>query len=118
VKNLNHAQWQNPLFKETITVSELRGSRGNEILTNVTGDTVVRVLHRDKAIKVVITEDFFLTLLSVYEADKDENPANTPMEVLVRQGIEELKTMMGKFERDGDAQNETGGLSKASGSHE
>ncbi len=85
---------KNNLFKETVTVTELKGSRGNEMLGELVGQDALRILHRDKAIKVVITEEFYLSLLSHWNAGINPQPAGSSVEEMKRIAREEFNSML------------------------
>ena len=85
---------KNTLFKETVTVTELKGPRGNEMLGGLVGQDALRVLHRDKAIKVVITEEFYLSLLNHWNVGASPQPATSAVDEMKRIAREEFGTMM------------------------
>ena len=91
---------KNALFKDTVTVTELKGPGGNEMLGKLTGQEALRVLHRDKAIKVVITEEFYLSLLSHWHAASHAQPSSGSIEDMKRIAREELATMFAKLKSE------------------
>ena len=91
---------KNTLFKDTVTVTELKGPGGNEMLGSLTGQEALRVLHRDKAIKVVITEEFYLAMLSHWHAGTDAKPALASIEDMKRIAREELAGMLDKLKAE------------------
>ncbi len=91
---------KNVLFKDTVTVTELKGPGGNEMLGQLTGQEALRVLHRDKAIKVVITEEFYLSLLNHWNSGAEARPSSMPLEEMKRVAREELASMMGKLQKE------------------
>ena len=86
----------NPLFKDTVTVTDVRGPRGNEIFSLVSGNEAIRVLHRDKPIKVLITEEFYLNLLTYWQSHSTGLAANKSREDMKRTASHELSSMAQK----------------------
>ena len=87
---------RNPLFKDTVTVTDVRGPRGNEIFSFVSGNEAIRVLHRDKPIKVLITEEFYLNLLTFWQSNSTEKAANHSREDMKKIARTELSSMARK----------------------
>ena len=85
-----------PLFKNTVTVTDVRGPRGNEIFSFVSGSDAIRVLHRDKPIKVLITEKFYLNLLTFWQSHSTEKAANLSREEMKNAAQLELSAMTQK----------------------
>jgi hypothetical protein len=83
----------NPLFKDTVTVTDIRGTRGNEIFSFVGGSDAVRVLHRDKPIKVIITEEFYLNLLTFWQSHAENKTATSSREELKARAQAELSSI-------------------------
>lgn len=50
------------MFFKTVTISDLK-ARSGEILSDVQSDHVLQVVHRGSAIKVVMTQEHYLSLL-------------------------------------------------------
>ena len=86
----------NPLFKDTVTVTDVRGPRGNEIFSFVSGCEAIRVLHRDKPIKVLITEEFYLNLLTFWQSHSTEPAANQSREDMKKAARSELSAIVQK----------------------
>ena len=86
----------NPLFKDTVTVTDVRGPRGNEIFSFVSGSEAIRVLHRDKPIKVLITEEFYLNLLTFWQSHSTEQLASQSREEMKKTARAELSAMAQK----------------------
>lgn len=86
----------NPLFKDTVTVTDIRGPRGNEIFSFVSGSEAIRVLHRDKPIKVLITEEFYLNLLTFWQSHSEGKPAAKSRKQMKEIAQEELSEMTKK----------------------
>ncbi len=86
----------NPLFKDTVTVTDVRGPRGNEIFSFVSGCEAIRVLHRDKPIKVLITEEFYLNLLTFWQSHSTEPAANQSREDMKKAARSELSAIVKK----------------------
>ena len=91
---------KNPLFKNTVTVSAIRGPKGNELLGGVKGADALRILHRDKAIKVVITEEFYLSLLTFWQSGSDATPARSSVADMKKAAREELRELMAMNDTD------------------
>ena len=86
----------NPLFKDTVTVTDIRGPRGNEIMSFVSGNEAIRVLHRDKPIKVLITEEFYLNLLTFWQSHSEGKLAAKSRKQMKEAAQEELSAMTKK----------------------
>lgn len=86
----------NPLFKDTVTVTDVRGPRGNEIFSFVSGSEAIRVLHRDKPIKVLITEEFYLNLLTFWHSHSTDQVARQSREEMKKTARAELSAMTQK----------------------
>lgn len=50
------------IFSKTVTASELR-DKLKDFLSNVTGHNVLQVLHRGQPVRVIMTQDHYLSLL-------------------------------------------------------
>ena len=85
-----------PLFKDTVNVTDIRGPRGNEIFSFIAGSEAVRVLHRDKPIKVLITEEFYLNLLTFWQSHSSEKSANLSREKMKQAAENELSSLSQK----------------------
>lgn len=86
----------NPLFKDTVNVTDIRGPRGNEIFSFVSGSEAIRVLHRDKPIKVLITEEFYLNLLTYWQSHSTDKAANLSREEMKNRAQNELTSLTRK----------------------
>ncbi len=80
------------LFKDTVNVTDVRGPRGNEILSSIDGQEALRVLHRDKPIKVVITEEFYLSLLTFWQSTSDSGLASRSRKKMKAAAIDQLNS--------------------------
>lgn len=89
----------NPLFKDTVTVTDIRGPRGNEIFAGVGGIEAVRVLHRDKPIKVVITEEFYLSLLTFWQTHDESGLARSSVAKMKQAARNQLHDITTKSEK-------------------
>lgn len=71
------ARSQQPLFAGTVTVSKIRSPEGNALLGDVTDDKALRIVHRGHPIKVVVTEERYLELLTFWQLFEHQEPLPT-----------------------------------------
>lgn len=65
---------QQPLFFKTVTASSLRGPEGTGLLREVSDGQALRVVHRGHQIKVLITEERYLSLLNFWNLFEHQEP--------------------------------------------
>jgi hypothetical protein len=80
------------MFFKTVTVSDLKAHSG-EVLGDVQGASVLQVVHRGSAIKVVMTQEHYLALLgrlAAYEAQFGKTVPHVSADKM----LEQVKTVV------------------------
>ena len=61
-------------FEKSITASTLRGPQGNRILSDIKENSAVRIIHQGHGMKVIVTEERYLELVSLWHIYEESKP--------------------------------------------